>query len=1385
MDTFYKVPSLVCRLLILAAVCVSLAAPGALSEAAVCGDFNGDGYTDISVGVPAENVGSTVDAGAVHLLYGGADGMPTSDQVWHLNSPNLPLVAIPSDGFGSSLAAGNFNNDGYDDLAIGIPNKDNGRGQVMVMYGGAEGLAAAGSQVWDQNTLQDTRESDDRFGSALAAGDFDADGYADLAIGVPGEDFPDAASNCLNGVCTNAGVVNLIYGSATGLTAAGNTLWHQDRGVSWDGWVEWWDCFGSSLAAGDFDNDDADDLAVGVPCEHTGGGDIPGRNHGAVNVYYGVTGVGLTGEGAQYLRQFHSTIVGDPQPDDAFGYSLATGDINDDGCDDLIVGVPGEGADIADGEDAGAVAVFYGSVGSGLYFSVANLNELLSRSTTGLSGDNSYSRWGTALAVGDFDADGFADVAVGAPVDDVGGVLEGGSLSILFGSATGFASSGNQLISQNTPGINDATQSYDWFGQTLMAGDVDGDGVDDVAVGVPFEDVGGVVDSGAINLLYGAPGTGISYANNQFLQQNSAGVSDTAETGDQFGGRWLPKLKNDPWPTEPPPTGTPTITPNGGSFSGSVDVTLATVTSGATIYYTTNGLTPSRSAAPYTGPFTLTSTTTVKAFAVAAGCTDSVVASATFTLASGGGQQPYGGSPWPVPGTVEAEDYDTGGEGVAYHDRNVGNNGAQYRTDDVDIWYSNIVGNYTGANATGDWLEYTVDVATTGQYQLDLRVATPYSGRQLRVDIDGTDVTGLINLPNTGGWLAWQTVSTTATLTGGQHVLRISVVVGGLNFNWMDFYETGGTPTAATPTITPNGGSFSGSVDVTLATVTSGATIYYTTNGLTPSRSAAPNTGPFTLTSTTTVKAFAVAAGCTDSVVASATFTLASGGGQQPYGGSPWPVPGTVEAEDYDTGGEGVAYHDRNVGNNGAQYRTDDVDIWYSNIVGNYTGANATGDWLEYTVDVATTGQYQLDLRVATPYSGRQLRVDIDGTDVTGLINLPNTGGWLAWQTVSTTATLTGGQHVLRISVVVGGLNFNWMDFYETGGTPTAATPTITPNGGSFSGSVDVTLATVTSGATIYYTTNGSTPSRSAAPYTGPFTLTSTTTVKAFAVAAGCTDSVVASATFTLASGGGQQPYGGSPWPVPGTVEAEDYDTGGEGVAYHDRNVGNNGAQYRTDDVDIWYSNIVGNYTGANATGDWLEYTVDVATTGQYQLDLRVATPYSGRQLRVDIDGTDVTGLINLPNTGGWLAWQTVSTTATLTGGQHVLRISVVVGGLNFNWMDFYETGGTPTAATPTITPNGGSFSGSVDVTLATVTSGATIYYTTNGSTPSRSAAPYTGPFTLTSTTTVKAFAVAAGCTDSVVASATFTVALAGLFHPVHELAAEHQRQSPRVEQCL
>jgi FG-GAP repeat len=136
----------------------------------------------------------------------------------------LGLLGFARDAAGQLKA--DFNGDGFADLAVGVPDEDVGTitnaGAVNVLYGSGTGLSAAGNQLWHQDSggILDGAEADDIFGWALAAGDFNGDGFADLAVGVPGESV---------GTISFAGVVNVLYGSGSGLSATGNQLWHQDR----------------------------------------------------------------------------------------------------------------------------------------------------------------------------------------------------------------------------------------------------------------------------------------------------------------------------------------------------------------------------------------------------------------------------------------------------------------------------------------------------------------------------------------------------------------------------------------------------------------------------------------------------------------------------------------------------------------------------------------------------------------------------------------------------------------------------------------------------------------------------------------------------------------------------------------------------------------------------------------------------------------------------------------------------------------------------------------------------------------------------------------------------------------------------------------------------
>jgi uncharacterized protein (TIGR03437 family) len=326
----------------------------------------------------------------VHAIYGSPNGLTAQgNQAWRQGNNGIRDSAEANDSFGFSLATGDFNGDGYADVAAGGPGEDNLQGLVIVIFGSAGGLTSNGNQRWREGDdgLRGGRENSDLFGYELAAGDFNGDGYDDLAVGTPGEN-------------NSRGTANIIYGSSGGLTSTGNVRRQQgDDGLPDDDEND--DSFAEVMAAGDFNNDGFDDLVVAALGEDSG--------RGAVIVIPGSSG-GLSGAGSTLWRQGEAGVGGgEREAGDRFGSAFAIGDFNLDGFVDLALGIRGEDNSV------GLVQTLPGSSG-GL---TAQGGQVLAQGFDNLqdqaeAGDN----FGFDLAAGNFGSDGAADLAVGAPGED-------------------------------------------------------------------------------------------------------------------------------------------------------------------------------------------------------------------------------------------------------------------------------------------------------------------------------------------------------------------------------------------------------------------------------------------------------------------------------------------------------------------------------------------------------------------------------------------------------------------------------------------------------------------------------------------------------------------------------------------------------------------------------------------------------------------------------------------------------------------------------------------------------------------------------------------------------------------------------------------------------
>ncbi|MGW0912919.1 FG-GAP-like repeat-containing protein [Streptomyces sp. NPDC002784] len=417
------------------------ATPAVAAPSGPASDFNGDGYRDIAIGAMGADVGSASSAGAVVVLYGSSSGVPsTKKTVITQNSTGVPGTAESDDRFGASLATGDLNKDGYADLVVGAEFESigtrKGVGSATVIWGGSAGLT--GGSALPQPPAEELSEWGG-YSRGVATGDFDGDGDTDVTA-------------------TGQTHTHLYQGP---FTRTGTPLTHS--GVSELGTTY-------EVVAGDLTGDGKAERVY--PLAHDGdvGGDIRYFHHDL-------------GGWDQHPESDYA-MVALPKADGSLG---ASGDINGDGYGDLVLGDHAGPA----APKGGRITVWYGGPSGP---DPRQTPTVVHQDTPGVPGtDEEADLFGSAVDVGDINGDKYADVVVGAWGEDIGSARDAGSVTVLFGSATGLRTTGAKSYTQNTAGVPGSAETGDAFGMTVRLLDLDKTGKADLVTGAGYENSNGSV----------------------------------------------------------------------------------------------------------------------------------------------------------------------------------------------------------------------------------------------------------------------------------------------------------------------------------------------------------------------------------------------------------------------------------------------------------------------------------------------------------------------------------------------------------------------------------------------------------------------------------------------------------------------------------------------------------------------------------------------------------------------------------------------------------------------------------------------------------------------------------------------------------------------------
>ncbi len=781
-----------------------------------------------------------------------------------------------------------------------------------------------------------------------------------------------------------------------------------------------------------------------------------------------------------------------------------------------------------------------------------------------------------------------------------------------------------------------------------------------------------------------------------------------------------------------PQAAAPTFSPAAGTYTSAQSVTLSDSTAGAMIYYTTNGSTPTTSSTIYTGPISVSSTQTINAIAVASGFTQSAVSSALYIINTSGTLGINLSS-----GFTNTYPFSMNGSAKL--------NGTALQLTDG-----------TAGEAGSGWYGQPLNVQSfTTDFSIQMTPGTTPQADGMAFVIQNAPA-GLQALGPAGGGLGYGPDQPTGT--GG---IPNSIAI---KFDTMNnagetpdstgLYTNGASPTVPFVDLTNSGITLANThvfkVHMTYDGTTLTMTITDATTNATFTNSWPINI-PSVIGSPTAFVGFTAGTGAQTAVQSVLGWS---------FSGAVPSTPATYQAKVLPATSSGPSFS----------------VFYYSgfpDLNGILFGASKVGDNLGFSLFVPVAGNYDVKLSVKVTNSRGIGQLAVNGANVGSPFD--EYAATTAYTTLDlgTTAITAAGLQNFKFSLAgknpsSTGTTLIFDDIILTpqvNSNPPAATPAFSPVGGTYTSAQSVTLSDATTGATIYYTTDGSTPTTSSAVYSTPISVSSTTTINAIATASGFSQSAVGSASYTI-----NLPQAATPTFTPG---AGTY-TGVQSVTLNDTTTGatiyytTNGSTPTTSSTKYSAPISVSSSQTINAIAVASGFSQSAVGSASYTINIpQAATPtfspvagtYTSVQ-SVTLSDTTAGATIYYTTNGSTPTTSSTKYSApiSVSSSQTINAIAVATGFSQSAVGSAAYTINLPRAATPTFSPAGGTYASAQSVTLSDTTAGATIYFTTNGSTPTTGSTVYSAPISVSTSQTINAIAVASGFSQSAVGSASYTI---------------------------